>query len=330
MIIIYPPTIDFEWMVQRPQQLMKEFAKLGQTVYYCQQHLVKGKPSQLIAPNLWLVWDKTFLPKNADVLWIGNPAIQHEVSSYQTKVVVYDCCDDFYSCWGKNEDELTKKATIVVTTADRIYNRKITEKGKDKVFLIPNGMDSAHFQYKTYGVPTDLQKYKSMKTLGYVGALADWVDWELVKDTAIKLKEWQIVLVGPEYHRVPDFIKHIGNIKMLGLKDYSTLPAYISNIDVCMIPFKINTITRSTNPIKLYEYLACGKPVVTTDMDEIRKYSDIVKICLPNEDFAQKVREILMGNTPEKEKERISRIQGETWRKRAEHALQILSPYLPQ
>ena len=328
MNIVYPPTIDFGWMVQRPQQLMKEFAKLGHTVYYCQQHLVKGRKSQQIEPNLWLVWDKAYLPKTADVLWIGNPGIQHEVTSYFAKFVVYDCCDDFHAHWGIKEDELTKKANIVVTTAQRIYDRKVAEKGNNKVFLIPNGVDISHFKLGQYDVPIDLKKYKHKKTLGYVGALANWVDWDLVKQTAIKLNDWEIILVGPEFHKVPDHIKHTENIRLLGLKDYNSLPNYISNMDVCMIPFKINTITQATNPIKLYEYLACGKPVVTTDMNEIRRYSDIVSISKPEEDFAQKVMKALIENTPEKSKKRIERIQCETWSSRAEKSINIIKGFI--
>ena len=129
--IIYPPTIDFEWMQQRPQQLMKEFAKLGHTVHYCQQHQTRGKKPYQVEPNLLLYNDADFLPPG-DILWIGNPSLQHTISKYRCNFVVYDCCDDFYEHWGKNEDDLTKKADIVIVTAQKLLERKSKEKGQGK------------------------------------------------------------------------------------------------------------------------------------------------------------------------------------------------------
>ena len=317
MIIVYPPTIDFEWMVQRPQQLMKEFAKLGHTVYYCQQHQVKGKRSELILPNLWLVWDIALLPKPIDILWIGNPPLWNTVNNYQAKMVVYDCCDDFHEFWGKMEDSLTQRADVVITTAQRLVERKSAEK-PGKVFLVPNGVDVDVFKYEEIPI-------KMNRRLGYVGALADWVDWDLIKYCATHLTGWEIALIGPEFHKVPNEIKHHGNIKLYGLKPYKELPMWIRNLDVCTVPFKINKITRATNPIKMYEYLALGKPVVTTDMDEIRRYADVVSIAKTHEEFVQKVLEEAATNSPAKEKKRVERIQAETWASRAKNALDIIN-----
>lgn len=317
MIIVYPPTIDFEWMVQRPQQLMKEFAKLGHTVYYCQQHQQKFKPNQQILPNLWLVWDIDFLPKPVDILWIGNPPLWSKVNDYQAKFVVYDCCDDFHEYWGKMEDELTKRADIIITTAQRLVERKSLEK-PEKVFLVPNGVDTEVFVYEDYPI-------RMNRRLGYVGALADWVDWDLVKHCALNLPGWEIILVGPEFHKVPNFIKQIGNISMTGLKPYKELPMYLKGFDVCMIPFKLNKITLATNPIKMYEYLSMGKPVVTTDMPEIGNYGDIISISKTHDEFVSNVLKESRENSKEKEKIRLQRIQQETWASRAIKAMEIIN-----
>ncbi|MBQ3010554.1 MAG: glycosyltransferase, partial [Oscillospiraceae bacterium] len=116
------------------------------------------------------------------------------------------------------------------------------------------------------------------------GALAKWFDYELVKKIAATDK-YSVVLFGVKYDESFDEkLKGTKNVYFMGPRDYSVLKYYAQRCDVLTIPFLVNDITRATSPVKIFEYMAMHKPVVTTDMNECRKY-DSVLIGKTHEEF---------------------------------------------
>lgn len=188
------------------------------------------------------------------------------------------CGKDLYKILNERHKKILKiKNAFFTCTADRLLNN-IKKIVKNRAKLITNGVDYDFFKYKNYEVPEDLIaiKKKHKYVIGYYGALASWFDYELIKKLA-KNKDYAIVLLGQDYDQTVEHsgIDKISNIYYLGKKDYEILPSYGCNFDIVTIPFIINQITLSTSPVKVFEYMAMQKPIVTTALPECKKYKSI-------------------------------------------------------
>jgi len=242
---------------------------------------------------------------------------------------IYDCMDDWSSFPGPTV-EIGRHERRLCEWADRIWvvSHKLKDllapKFKDRVEYVPNGVDYEHFQ-SVPDLRADLRSERP--TLGYMGAIESWFDVKLVRDVARILKDWSIVLVGPN-RLSPEDRAHLNlaNIQHGGRIAYSRLPALMATFDVAMIPFKINDLIKATSPIKLYEYLAAGLPVVATPMPEVVPMSEngVLSCCETAEGFAEAVR-FLKSNARTARCQEIAR--NHTWRVRFEHPLaRILNP----
>jgi glycosyltransferase involved in cell wall biosynthesis len=190
-------------------------------------------------------------------------------------------------------------------------------------FYLPNAADFEHFHsaVQVKQRPKEIESL-SRPIIGFIGAIFDWIDIDLICKLAKLHPNYSILLVGPVNYGLKKLRKH-SNIVMVGAKQYKILPQYLSCMDVCLLPFKINKLTMASNPIKLYEYLAAGKPVVSTALPEVcGNASDIVYIGENNEDFIKKVEEAVSENKkPENEDAILKRInfaKNNSWEKRIE------------
>lgn len=174
-----------------------------------------------------------------------------------------------------------KDDVIVVVTADEIKKDVIKNRGNENLVLATNGVDYEYFQNidLNYKFDKTFEKILEEKKpiIGYYGALANWFDYELVKKIANERPNYNIVLIGVKYDESYEKsgVSKCQNVYFLGKRDYSILKNYANKFDVCTIPFKINDITKSTSPVKLFEYMALKKPIVTTDMNECQKYKSV-------------------------------------------------------
>ncbi len=185
-----------------------------------------------------------------------------------------------------------KENVYIVATADKLYNDILEKRGQTKLIFATNGVDYNFYQ--------DFQNYKLEKdyldiinngkiNVGYYGALAKWVDYELILKIS-KTDKYNIILFGVKYDESFDASK-IGqakNVYYMGVKEYQTLKYYAKKLDILTIPFLINDITKSTSPLKLFEYMALHKPIVTTKMNECLKYKSVL-IAENHQDFLQKL-----------------------------------------
>ena len=188
----------------------------------------------------------------------------------------------------KYEYAMTHEDTCVVVTADLLAEDVIAKRGKKNMAFSTNGVDYDFFQEYDEGFAFD-PAFKAVLEIGkpivcYYGALAKWFDYELVKKIAATDK-YSVVLFGVKYDESFDeHLKGVKNVHFMGPRDYSVLKYYAQACDVLTIPFLINDITRATSPVKIFEYMAMHKPIVTTDMNECRKY-DSVLIGKTHEEF---------------------------------------------
>ena len=175
----------------------------------------------------------------------------------------------------------------VVVTADLLEEDVVSQRGRKNLAFSSNGVDYDFFQhYEDYTFEPEFQAIldKGKPIVCYYGALAKWFDYDLVKKIAATDK-YSVVLFGIKYDESFDEnLSGEDNIYFMGPRDYTVLKYYAQKCDVLTIPFLINDITRSTSPVKIFEYMAMHKPIVTTDMNECRKY-DSVLIGKTHEEF---------------------------------------------
>ena len=175
-----------------------------------------------------------------------------------------------------------KENVFVVVTADEIEKDVKSKRGTEKLVFSCNGVDYNHFTNidKNYSFDKKFLNILNSKKpiIGYYGALASWFDYEMIKYLAKSRPEYNIVLLGIKYDDSFDNqnLNKYPNIHFLGSKSYNVLPNYASKFTVCTIPFLINDITQATSPLKLFEYMALGKPIVTTNMNECKKYNSVM------------------------------------------------------
>lgn len=168
---------------------------------------------------------------------------------------------------------------IVIATATKLYN-DVAKYRKKNFKLVTNGVVYEHFNNIEKIVPKEMKVVVNEKKqiIGYYGALASWFDYKLVKEVAKLRKDWNIVLIGWDYDGSlgKSSLRNIENIHIIPSVPYEILPTYAQWFDVCTIPFVINEVTESTSPVKLFEYMALGKPIVTTAMPECKKYKSVI------------------------------------------------------
>ena len=183
----------------------------------------------------------------------------------------------------------------VVVTADLLEQDVIAHRGTENMVFSSNGVDYDFFQhYESYSFEPEFRSIlqRGKPILCYYGALAKWFDYDLIKKLA-RTGKYSVVLFGVNYDG--SFKRNIRaeeNVFFLGPRSYDVLKYYAREADVLMIPFLINDVTRATNPLKIFEYMAMHKPVVTTDMNECRKYRSVL-IGHDHDEFLEQIEHAL-------------------------------------
>ena len=191
-------------------------------------------------------------------------------------VTVYDCMDDI-SLFAdphaaRNERELLARADLVFAGGLSLHESKRDQ--HPNVHLFPSSVDAAHFRQARQPLPDpDDQAVIRRPRLGYFGVIDERIDLDLVAGLAAARPDWQLVMVGPVAKIDPAELPRAPNVHYLGAKLYDDLPAYLSGWDVALMPFARNDATRFISPTKGPEYLAAGKPVISTPIaDVVRTY----------------------------------------------------------
>lgn len=219
---------------------------------------------------------------SCDVLWITDPRMMYLCDIIQYKKLVYRCVDDLSHFKGipaniqEAEKQLIQKADIVFATAETLKTR-IEGYGKT-VYSLQNAVDYNFFH--SYNILEKSCRIDHLENIIlYVGTIGEWFDCEFVKYCATKRQEYQFVIIGPQRTDI-SILTGISNIHILGSVAYKDVPMYMKKSNIGIIPFKFNQLVDAVNPLKLYEYFACGLPVVATAAYELRKMNS--PACLYN------------------------------------------------
>jgi len=261
---------------------------------------------------------------------IFNPAAGLLAGKIGEADLIYYCVDEYTAFTGASkglkeiEEELFRKADLVVVSAEKLYESKL--KFNPNTFIIRHGVDFPHFRTALDEATTIPAEIKDLPkpVIGFHGLLADWVDYELIKKTAAHFSGGSIVLIGKiavDAEKKIKILDNISNIHFLGRKPYSELPAYCKGFDVALNPFAINELTLAANPLKVREYLAAGLEVVSTDIPEVR-ILDYCRIGKTPDDFIFQIQDALLHPKPKTE---ISdSVKSESWEARIDDLREII------
>ncbi len=331
-IILWRSTFGYNVpLFQRPQHIARSLAKQGCLVLYevttmtddvktltrCEDNLYLVNLSNVFFRKMLMEeLDKVTKPKYLQLYSTDWNLSMEDVQSYLNRGFrfLYEYIDHISpelsgtsmlpkAISEKYDYAMTHEDTFVVVTADLLWEDVIARRGTKNMAFSTNGVDYAHFQSYDEGFvfDADFQRVlnKGKPIVCYYGALAKWFDYELVRKIAATDK-YSVVLFGMKYDESFDEqLKGAKNVYFLGPRNYDVLKYYARACDVLTIPFLVNDITRSTSPVKVFEYMAMHKPIVTTDMNECRKYGSVLIGKTHEEFIALLDKALTMQNNPD-------------------------------
>lgn len=325
---VSPPVTPFHLISQRWDNIgfrVMNFLRGG--MRDCDGHLWAYDPGALCVPKkrrgfdsdlVARFWMKTMLPPlvwmlrrqgfgKVDLIYFDTPIlsflleeIEHERSTFRI-ADNYHGFDVFPDTVLGMLDALARKVDVVLYTAKNLLPYVESLQPKRACFF-PNGVDFQHFAAGSRELPEEYRGLAGKKAV-YVGAIEKWFDFELFNRTAEALPGVSFVVIGPKN----EFSRGLGvkpNVHFLGPKPFGELPKYLHNADVGLIPFDVKNHRRlldSVNPLKLYEYLACGLPVVATAWDELKRIGSPAFLCDDAEGFIAGIKTAISADLNKRE-----------------------------
>lgn len=352
--IICFSVIQWGFRFQRPQQILSQFANDGHRIFYVSPKFggfnnlnlrvesISDRIFELTLPgddtlamyrddlgNLTLSYSTRALHEfirhakitNA-ICMLHHPfwmPLAHLLKEQYGWKIVYDCMDNVSGFEVANskiialENELVSESDLIVATSQSLYQRLHEE--NSNCILVPNAADYNHFSDLPPHSESHISKI-SQPIIGYFGAISEWFDIPVIRHAAIEHPEWSFVLIGDTWGANIKSLKKLPNIHLLGEKPYSDLPYYLTGFDVALIPFLRNPLTEATNPVKVFEYLSAGKPVVATSLPELQQIKDLVLLYTTPDEFVANVELALKTNGEDLIEKRQMFARENTWEKR--------------
>jgi len=275
---------------------------------------------------------------NDSVFWTYEPTAVYLLRKLMPRLSVYHCID-FYSDEKNNplwratikglENRLSKQVNIIFASSQKIFADK--KELNENTFLVPSAADSRFLEGIDKVDISNEIKTTSKPLIGIVGTVDHRVDLTLLEKIAEFNRNWSLVIAGDIKSRAfNNILKSNKNIYKLGYKDRLYLHSLLEAMDVCLIPYRIDEFTKAISSVKLYEYLSVGKPVVSTDLPEVKLFSDkgLIKIAKNYTEFIQAIDEVIKNDSPELKKRRIEFAKANTWENRINQISSIIKNFL--
>ncbi|MFL6611868.1 MAG: glycosyltransferase [Pseudomonas sp.] len=361
MILMFG-VIDWHFRIQRPQNLAKELARAGQTTFYISNHFIDDDDPGFEAEPLvgsHRLFQIRFKVRGAPAIYHAPPSaaairqlcqglamllesanvgavdciVQHAywfplARRVPNSTLVYDCMDH-HEGFGNVAQELLdleialmRRADLLVATSDWIEQHGKRE--NRNVEVIRNACEFSFFSQRPGKV---YQDPANRKIIGYYGVIAEWFDLDLVRQVARSFPQHLILLIGSDTVQARKYFKRCPNVILEGEVPYASLPYYLHAMDVCLLPFKVMPLTLATNPVKVYEYLSAGKPVVSVKLPELSQFGKLVWAVEQPDEFILAIRNVLDA-LPEARALRQARqsfARGQTWQHRATRLRQAIA-----
>lgn len=339
--------LRWNFVYQRPQHLLSRCARERRVFFFEEPMLGDGRPRLDVRyheEGVWVVVPQ--LPKDLDepareqaqralvdelrsiysirsyVLWMYSPMALGCASHLEPVATIYDCMDELSAFLGappalrSRERELFARADLVFTGGRSLYEAKCRQ--HRSVHCFPSSIEVSHFARARAEQPDpDDQAALSHPRIGYFGVIDERIDLQLLAAVADARPDWQLVMLGPVVKIDVEQLPRRPNIHYLGKKPYAELPAYVAGWDVAMMPFARNDATRYISPTKTPEYLAAGRPVVSTSIrDVVRPYGieRLVSIADQPADFVAALERELAREDRPRWLERVDQfLDGNSW-----------------
>jgi UDP-galactopyranose mutase len=319
--------LRWDFVYQRPQHLMKRCAR-DRRVFFVEEpvfgnssmrlelhereggvrvvvpHLPEGLRSEIATTAVLKEMIRRLLADNGlreYVLWYYTPMALKFTDHLNPIVSIYDCMDELSAFKGAHsllqeyERALFERVDLVFTGGQSLYEAKLNQ--HHSVHAFPSSIEVSHFQQARSLIcePKDQESIPHPR-LGFFGVIDERFDIRLLDNLAAQRPDWHFVMIGPVVKIDPASLPHRSNIHYLGGKQYDELPSYIAGWDLALLLFARNEATRFISPTKTPEYLAAGKPVISTSIrDVVQPYGelDLVRIADTATDFVQAAEELL-------------------------------------
>lgn len=294
--------------------------------------MLLGINERIIAGRL-----KKIIQKHAiqDFIYINSWVFHYpNIAKYlKPSLEVYQCIDPVIMPYDAkhgviSEKILVENSALVICTSQQLCNEK--KKVNPKTYFVSNAADIKHSILATdKNLPEHASVLQFKKPIiGYFGNIEKRIDYEMMREVALLHADKSFVFAGPvQKEYVPDFFYKIPNVYFIGRIPYDQMPNVLKSFDVAIIPFRRYEDSATVFPMKLFEYLGAGKPVVATDFNLDLKHftGDLVPFCATAEEFAAALDEALKNNGPEWEKARIELATQHTWESRAAAIEEIIT-----
>ncbi|MBU3612847.1 hypothetical protein, partial [Polynucleobacter sp. MG-27-Goln-C1] len=339
-VVVFPATVDYSYMMQRPQGMAEAFANAGFMVIYgtLNRQTDNVKILKEVSENFYLLNENYFcylgeIYKAEEIIyfcmWPNN--IKH-VDILPHSFLIYDVMDELElleldpESRQEEHEKLLTAADLVTVSSDNLL-KIIPNEFRQKVILVGNGVSSEFISLVQKGsdIPHELQNLEGSTIVGYYGAIAEWMDFELIEFLLQNSPDICFVFIGPISHDVSSKVNFLvnkyKNIVLLPKKNRNELIPYLNRFNVCIIPFVKNKITDSVSPVKLFEYFSAQKPVVSTAINEVYKYKEIF--------IAQDYNQFLDGvyiaaNSKEKNKNLLNEALENTWESKVRQIIKFI------
>lgn len=333
MRFLYPETLNYQFMHARPQQMLKALSRLGHETIFVNKNDVKLQGAEKVLhstevePNHYVIPPWIDLKQfNPFILFYMFPPQHKLISELNPDKIIFDVVDEpagVFRFWnvGNSWEKSLLKADYVIATSAKLFNDVYHY--REDVHYIPNGCEYEHFA-TPMDMPPEFLCVDEMPIITYCGSVATWVDLELLYETAEAFPECMHFVIGANQNAslktdLPP------NMKYLGHKPYQELPGYLQHSDVLLIPFKPDDeVIAATNPVKLWEYLATGRPIVTTEIPECEGIPGVYHTT-NNYDWAKSIEAGLKEPRKSiKSNARRKKAKANSWEVRAKKLLRVL------
>ena len=270
----------------------------------------------------------------------GSYTITGFVDMLSPKHLVFHLLDDNFAfpiiksdrrVWEENKvfmDYMMLQSSLVLAVSPELV-RKYSEMYNRKIYVLGNGVDVEHFNPdRRLAVLPELEVV-SEPMLMFIGAVNSWIDIVLLNELAENRPYYKLVIIGPCYENSIDLavwnsLKEKSNVLWLGSKPFAELPRYIQNASVLLLPRTRDEHSLASDPLKLYEYLATGKPVVAVGIPAVQKFAGFVYSADSRENFIEQVDKALSTWNEEKQALQVAEAKGYSWSSRVETIFKLL------
>ena len=351
MRILYISHVPWDWTKQRPQFIAEELSGYHNVTYVQESSFRKkfvkklttvrikrlfrlpfGRLNMINCFNILLYKFQLFyLCKQTDIIWFTSPHVSKWIPEtfFNQKTTVYDCMDDMIELYPSdkemydNEKILFNRASFVFASSSHLAEKLKQRYGQREITIVNNAI-SATFDNASVILPTEYSRFfeKDKIILTYVGSISSWMDFDLLNAIHNEFPQITINLWGPPHSvTLPDN----GGFNLCGTVEHKYVSNILASSDILIMPFVVNDLIESVNPVKLYEYIYSGKPCLAPRYGESIHFKEFVNLYETHEECLTQVERIIKGGLKQMPLEECREfVKHNTWKDRANSIMDCL------